>query len=200
MKTIQQIMEEERANSQLTKVSEGTINRTLANQTKGQDIGFQKNCSIAQQLVWNDPNKNQIKKQILEDTWTNNPDKLINPRKKEIQVPWGRFESRKVAEEQGKKHGIKQVAQTIRNGLENDKNNFFFINKIKKTMPMDARLRMAETKKKNGGKNCLKFKTPFGIIDTQKETLKIMKANGVPNPRHTLPKLLLDPNSGYKKI
>jgi hypothetical protein len=67
-------------------------------------------------------------------------------------------------------------------------------------MPLEARLRMVETKKKNGSKTYQKFKTPFGIMNTRKETLEIMKLNKVPNPRHTLPKLLLDPNSGYEKI
>jgi hypothetical protein len=199
-KSLQQIIDEQRQISPLSKVSDARISHALTNISRKGDTEFKRNCAIAQQSVWNDPNKNQIKRKTLEDTWANNPDKLVNPRKKEIQVPWGRFESRKIAEEEGKKQGVKRVAQVIREGLENDKDNFFYTNKSKKTMPMEARLRMAETKKKNGGKNCQKFKTPFGIMNTRKETLEIMKLNKVPNPRYALPKLLLDPNSGYEKI
>lgn len=200
MKTIQQILEEERTKSQLNNMSDGYINRTLANKSRTEDSHFSKICSESQQTVWDDPIKSQTKRKVLKDTWANDPGKLINPRKKEIQVPWGRFESRLIAEQQGKDAGIKRVSQIIREGLEHDTSNFFYVTKKKKTMPEEARLRMAETKKKNGGKNCQKFQTPFGIMNTRKETLKIMKINKVPNPRHTLPKLLLDPNSGYKKI
>ena len=200
MKSIQQILEEQRSLSNINQVSEAHISRVLTNINRTGDAHFSAACSVAQQSVWYDPIKSETKRNTLEDTWANNPGKLVNPRKKEIQVPWGRFESRKLAEEEGKKQGVKRVAQTIREGLENDKDNFFYTNKTKKTMPLEARLRMVETKKKNGSKTYQKFKTPFGIMNTRKETLEIMKLNKVPNPRHTLPKLLLDPNSGYEKI
>ena len=199
-KTLQQIIDEQRQQSPLSNVSDAHISRVLTNLNRIGDENFSKACSNAQQTVWNDPIKSQTKRKILNDTWANDPGKLINPRKKEIQVPWGRFESRLLAEQEGKNVGIKRVSQIIREGLENDTSNFFYVSKKKKTMSEEARLRMAETKKKNGGKNCQKFQTPFGIVNTRKETLEIMKINKVPNPRHTLPKLLLDPNSGYKKI
>lgn len=199
-KTLQQIIDEQRQLSPLSKVSDAHISRVLTNLNRIGDENFSKACSNAQQTVWDDPSKGQTRRAKIKDNWSNNSSKLLASRKKEIQVPWGRFESRILAEQQGKDAGIKQVAQVIREGLENDTANFFYIGKKKKTMPEEARLRMVETKKKNGSKNQVKIKTPYGIFDTKAETKKIMKEKGIPNPRITLEKFLKDPLSGYSII
>ena len=200
MKTIQQILEEERAKSLINTVGEAKINRTIANKAKAEDPAHGKKTSESQKDSWNDPTSGQYRRNAITQNWFNNREKLLTKRNKKIQTPWGLFQSRKKAIEQAKMLGILNATTKISKGLTQEGSGFFYIDKIKKTISANSIEKMKDTIQKNGSKKWIKIQTPFGIFPTLKAAILEMKRQKVPNPKYNLKKFLADPNSGYKKL
>lgn len=180
-------------------LSDGKVSRARANRLKAKNNNFRSNCSAGQAQTWNSE-KGLKRRKKLELTWQENPEKLINGRKKRINTPWGIYDSRKEAIMSAKDKGISNPTTKITQGLKINGSEYYYLYKKKKTISQEAIDRMKETIQKNGSKKWVKIESPFGIFPNKKITIEAMKQNNVPNAAKSLEKFLKDPNSGYKKI
>ena len=196
-KSIQQIVEDQRAQSGLNKLNPNKVGLIISNISRAGDQAFSETCSKSKQATWDDPIKGPMLKEELKKKWRDDPEKMIKNRRKEIQTPWGIYPSRQDAITAAKEQGIAQPGVIIRLGLIDNPKEFYYTTKLKKTMSQEARDRMVKTKEQNGARNWKRVQTPFGIAPKMKDAVLLMRKNGVMNAGKKLPKLLKTPGSGY---
>jgi hypothetical protein len=127
MKSIQQILEEERNKSRLN-VDESLINRTIANKTKDYSLVKQINKDRANDPKWLEGVANGIEKRKNNKTWKENNKNQLNgnheKRKKPVMTPDGKFDSIRSAAAHYGKHET-----TIMNRIVKGHPGYFYIDK-----------------------------------------------------------------------
>ena len=105
-KSIQQIVEDQRAQSGLNKLNPNKVGLIISNISRAGDQAFSETCSKSKQATWDDPIKGPMLKEELKKKWRDDPEKKIKNRRKEIQTPWGIYPSRQDAITAAKEQGI----------------------------------------------------------------------------------------------